>query len=278
MEHVEVAITIEPYSSGLAEILMAHLAEHGFDSFSEESNKLLAYISRELFEPERVNECISNLKANTHHIAYSCNILKPRNWNEVWESNFGPMAIENFCRVRAPFHPSEAGYKMELVIEPKMAFGTGHHQTTWLMTRQLFSMDIEGKSVLDMGCGTGILAIVAEKLGARTVTAIDNDEWAYANTIENAQKNGCERINTLLGDSGLLKGSSFDIILANINLNILLADMGAYVKSLNTGGFVLFSGIFTADVEKLRIAAEKEGLRLTATRSRDDWAMAVFKL
>lgn len=276
MDYVEVQFSIQPYSSDVAEILIANLAQIQFESFVEENDFLMAYVPKLNFNHESIKECIAFISDKSINVSFSYKIIPQKNWNEVWESNFNPITIENLCRIRAPFHPVEEGYNLELVIEPKMAFGTGHHQTTWLMARELFSMDLKGKTVLDMGCGTGILAIIAEKLGAQMVVAIDNDEWAYTNTLENAEKNGCNRIHAKLGNAKLLDSPIFNVILANINLNILIADMRAYYHALLSGGLILFSGILIDDIDKLRTAAEKEGLQFISSKFRDNWAMVIF--
>ncbi len=276
MDYVEVQFSIQPYSSDVAEILIANLAQTQFESFVEENDFLMAYVPKLNFNPESIKECIASLSDQSITISFSYKIIPQKNWNEVWESNFSPIIIENLCRIRAPFHPVEYGCNLELVIEPKMAFGTGHHQTTRLMARELFSINLKDKSVLDMGCGTGILAIIAEKLGAQMVVAIDNDEWAYTNTLENAEKNGCHRIQVQLGDANRIGSPLFNVILANINLNILIADMKAYYKSMLSGGLILFSGILVDDVYTLRTTAEKEGFQFISSKFCDNWAMVIF--
>lgn len=275
MDYIEVSFTINPISTIVADVLAAHLAEIGFDSFVESENGMLAYIAKPNFMFEQLKTVVETVSEYGSTITFSQSEIADRNWNKEWESNFNPISIENLCYIRAPFHTQQAGYSMELVIEPKMAFGTGHHQTTWLMARELFEINITGKTVLDMGCGTGILAIIAEKLGAASLLAIDNDEWAYQNAIENAETNNCSHINVELGDAKLLKGKKFDVILANINLNILLADMEIYSKSLIQGGTILFSGILTTDIETLKNKIEQTGLIYTKHKTRNDWAMVV---
>lgn len=276
MNYTEVNFTITPYSQQDAEILTALLADLGFDSFSDAPEGVLAYIPANLFPQVDLNSFLNNLPIQSK-ITFSFITIEDQNWNKQWESNFQPITVEQFCRVRAPFHQTEEGYKLEIIIEPKMAFGTGHHQTTWLMIRELFNIDLQNKNVLDMGCGTGILAIVAEKLGAKKITAIDNDIWAFENAQENVIKNDCTRIKVLHGDATLLGNENYDVILANINLNILINDMRVYINSLNKGGLLVMSGILTNDITVLSEAAEKIGFKVLAKRNRNDWMLLSTK-
>lgn len=276
MNYTEVNFTITPYSQQDAEILTALLADLGFDSFSDAPEGVLAYIPANLFPQVDLNSFLNDLPIQSK-ITFSFITIEDQNWNKQWESNFQPITVEQFCRVRAPFHQTEEGYKLEIIIEPKMAFGTGHHQTTWLMIRELFNIDLQNKNVLDMGCGTGILAIVAEKLGAKKITAIDNDIWAFENAQENVIKNDCTRIKVLHGDATLLGNENYDVILANINLNILINDMWVYINSLNKGGLLVMSGILTNDITVLSEAAEKIGFKVLAKRNRNDWMLLSTK-
>ncbi|MDX9845736.1 MAG: 50S ribosomal protein L11 methyltransferase [Tenuifilaceae bacterium] len=274
MNYTEVNIEIKPYSQQNTEILTALLAELGFDSFTDSDSGLIAYIPTSQFNENELTLLLNNLPFDVE-VNYVVAHIADQNWNTKWESNFDPITVENFCRVRAPFHKPEPGYSLEIVIEPKMAFGTGHHQTTWLMIREMFSIDLMGKTILDMGCGTGILAIVAEKLGASRVTAIDNDSWAYENSMENVSANRCSRINVVLGDASSLKDENYDVILANINLNILLNDLPTYRKHMNTKGYLLMSGILTSDIQTISEAAKENGLSVLATKSKNDWAFVL---
>lgn len=274
MNYSEVNIEIKPYSQQNAEILTALLAELGFDSFIDTPIGLLSYIPTLQFDEKELKSLLSSLPLDVE-VNYAVAHIADQNWNTKWESNFEPITVENFCRVRAPFHQPEPGYSLEIVIEPKMAFGTGHHQTTWLMIREMFNIDLMGKTILDMGCGTGILAIVAEKLGASRVTAIDNDSWAYENSIENVSANRCSRIKIVLGDASSLKDENYDVILANINLNILLNDLPTYRKHMNTKGYLLMSGILTSDIQTISEAAKENGLYVLATKSKNDWAFVL---
>lgn len=272
MKYTEVAIQLTPYSPQAAEIITALLAELGFDSFTDISEGLTAYIPTHLYDDADLKGFFNDLALDVKAV-YTVQHIDDQNWNKQWESNFEPITVENLCRIRAPFHKPHEGFELEIIIEPKMAFGTGHHQTTWLMTREIFSLDIEGKSVLDMGCGTGILAIVAEKLGAANVKAIDNDSWAYENAKENVAANNCFKIDVVLGDAAAIGNLKFDVILANINLNILLNDMAQYVQSLTPNGELIMSGILTSDITTIEQAAKQHGLTIIHSKTKNDWAL-----
>ncbi|QKG80412.1 50S ribosomal protein L11 methyltransferase [Tenuifilum thalassicum] len=277
MSYTEFRITVEPYSSDTVDIIIAQLSELGFESFMEAEPELLAYI-----QTNRLKDLPSNFFAliilpNDAQIEVKRQEILDKNWNEVWESNFEPIIVDNRCLVRASFHHDTPNVDYEIVIDPKMAFGTGHHQTTSLMISALLNSQVDGLSVLDMGCGTGVLAILAEMRGAKSVVAIDNDEWAYRNTLENIKLNGCERIKAFLGDANLLKEYKFDIILANINLNILIADLSKYANSLKDYGKIFMSGILKDDVDTLEMEASKNGLSPIDVQFKDGWAMVSFK-
>lgn len=248
MNYIELKVSSE--NSGRVEILMAELAELGFESFVEIPGGLLAYVSEKAFPKEAVDILMHRDKDScTFHIQ----TIAERNWNEEWEKNFEPVTIGSLCHIRAPFHPASS-CKYEIIIEPKMSFGTGHHETTAMMIDLMEGLEISGKRVLDMGCGTGVLAILAAKMGAAQVVAIDNDEWAYQNTLENLSINQVAGVEAIQGDAGSLetyKDQPFDIILANINRNILLRDLEAYAAVLKEGGRILFSGFLKEDRTKL---------------------------
>jgi ribosomal protein L11 methyltransferase len=255
-------------------LLIAGLLELGFDSFGEEENTLLAYIPADNFQDEMLKglpflQNHSEVKAHVHP-------MEDKNWNKEWESNYRPVTIAGKCHVRAPFHPPMAEVDYEIIIEPKMAFGTAHHETTQLMASWLMELDINGKEVLDMGCGTGILAILANKMGAANVTGIDNDEWAWRNGLENFRINRVDNGNVYLGDASLIKTGSFDMILANINRNVLLQDMKAYIDGLRENGLLLLSGFYEKDIDAIAAAASENGLLLTASHCLNDWAVVLF--
>jgi len=277
MSYTELKVKIKPYTAETAEILIAQLAELGFESFMENEFELLAYIKTNALKTLPVDFIGLVELPDGVSINYELNSIADKNWNEVWESNFEPIIVDNRCLVKASFHTDTPKTDYEILIDPKMSFGTGHHQTTHMMIEALLNHQVEGLTVLDMGCGTGVLAILAEMRGAQNVVAIDNDEWAYRNTLENIDNNSCKRITAHLGDAGLLKGMSFDLILANINLNILLTDLAAYASCLKPGGTIFMSGILRDDVETLRDAAQKLGLLFSEANYRDNWAMVAFR-
>lgn len=231
--YIEYDFVITPLGEA-CEILVAELAEFGFESFVDSENGILAYVQEKDWYPEILND-IYILKNPEFKISYTQKLIKQVNWNEQWEKNFNPITVNEQITVRAPFH-EKTNTPFDIVIEPKMSFGTGHHETTHMMLEFLLNTQLLGKKVLDMGCGTGVLAIMAAKKGATDVTAIDIDTWCYENAQENIQRNETEFIKVLLGDATLLNDQNFDVIIANINRNILLEDIPIYVESLSEGG------------------------------------------
>lgn len=276
MRYTEICISLNPFNEQLVEILIAKLAEIGYDSFSETNEGFLGYIPEKVFDLNRTELLVKEFLLGNYKYKLTHQIFEDKNWNELWESNFEPITVENFCRIRAPFHPTGSDCELEIVIEPKMSFGTGHHQTTWLMVRELFDIEVQGKAVLDMGCGTGILAIIAEKLGAAKILAIDIDEWATKNSFENTHANACKNIVVEQGDVTTIVGKKFDVILANINLNVLLKDLSQYYKSISSNGLLLVSGILKSDIDTITETATKAGFEKVKTNLRNDWVMIKF--
>jgi ribosomal protein L11 methyltransferase len=272
LHHLEYTFTLSPRDP-FADILTAELAEAGFEMFVETPDGIKAYLRSEL-NRENILEGIFILKDPSLHHSLKIEQIEKRNWNEEWEKNFPVVEIGEELLIRAPFHePGRNKYCYEIVIEPKMSFGTGHHDTTYLMAQQLLGLNVQGKRVLDMGCGTGILGILAAKKGASSVTAIDIEEWAFENAKENAERNAIFNISVEKGDVKLLASRSFQLILANINKNVLLNDLGRYSESLEARGELLLSGFFESDSGELAIAAKAQGLICREQKARNGWAM-----
>ncbi len=274
LRYIEYNFTIEPRDPA-AEILIAELGLFGFESFVETETGLLAYIPSEEHSEDVINE-IQILKSDEFIVEYSVKTIEQTNWNEEWEKNFTPINVDNKVYVRAPFHDAST-MDYEIIIEPKMSFGTGHHETTHMMIQHLLDLDLTNKSVLDMGCGTGILAIFAAMKNARPVDAIDIDEWCVENTNENIEKNNCEFISVFLGDAHLLKNQKYDIIIANINRNILLQDLPAYKRCLNNNGILLLSGFYTEDEPLLQSKAKELEFEFLKKLERNNWLSLQFR-
>jgi ribosomal protein L11 methyltransferase len=260
--------TIEPKELG-SEILIAELGEKAFESFTETETGIDAFVQKELWD-ETILDGIFILQSEEFKINYTFEEIEQINWNEEWEKNFEPIEVDGKCHVRAPFHPKTEA-EFDIVIEPKMSFGTGHHETTHMMIQHLLEMDVNGLKTLDMGCGTAILAILAEMKGAQPIDAIDIDNWCYLNSIENAERNNCKHINVYEGDAALLQGKKYDLIIANINRNILLNDMQSYVDCLNAGGTILFSGFYEEDIPFIDNSCAEKGLTYIKKFQRNNW-------
>ena len=250
------------------EILMAELIEIGFDSFTEEYDGILGYIQKDLFNEEELKN-IYLLQNEEIEISYTYEEMPNINWNEEWEKNFSPINVENKVLIRAEFHDADPNMH-EIVIQPKMSFGTGHHPTTHLMIQQMLDMDIENKKVLDMGCGTSVLAIFGKQKGAGRTVAIDIDEWSVENSKENAARNNVE-LEIELGTADNLGKEKFEIILANINRNILISDIPTYVSVLEDGGKLLLSGLCFFDVDDILEVCTEQNLTLEKKIQREEW-------
>jgi ribosomal protein L11 methyltransferase len=267
---------MEPAVQWVADVLMAGLAEVGFDTFVETDGGFEAFIPENLYDMESLESLITEVSGETA-IRFTEETIAARNWNEEWEKNyFRPLVISNQVVVRAPFHSDYPKCRYEIVIEPKMAFGTGNHETTSLMMEVILELELTGKRLLDMGCGTGILGILASMTGAGHVTAIDIDEWSYNATVENSSLNNILNITAKMGDSGLLGSETFDVVLANIQKNVILNDLPVYSKVLQPGGKMLLSGFYRNDLPDIRMVAEVNSLLFKEFRERNSWIVAIF--
>lgn len=266
---------VEPQIPGV-EILIAELGYVGFESFVETPKGVTAYIQKNEFLSTMLED-IQILKNDSFSIRYKFEDIEQVNWNAKWEENFHPILVDNRCAVRAPFH-SKSSAQYDIIIEPKMSFGTGHHETTHMMIQFILDSDIQNKTVLDMGCGTGVLAILAEMKEASNIEAIDIDEWCYLNSIENIERNSCHNIKVLKGDASILKAKKFDIIFANINRNILIKDIPIYASCLNPNGFLFLSGFYKNDIPMIQDVCADYSLNLEAQISKNDWVALKFKI
>ncbi|MEZ4802253.1 MAG: 50S ribosomal protein L11 methyltransferase [Gelidibacter sp.] len=264
---------VEPLQPAV-EILIAELGYAGFESFVETEDGVNAYIQKEEWN-ENILADIQILNSHEFEITYTFEEIEQTNWNEEWEKNFNPIIVDNVCSVRAPFHP-EPNTEFDIVIEPKMSFGTGHHETTHMMIQYILKNDFKNKSVLDMGCGTGVLAILAEMKGAKPIDAIDYDNWCYLNSLENVERNNCKHITVLEGDASLLKEQKYDSIIANINRNILLNDLATYVKCINPNGTLFLSGFYNDDVQIIEEECNKHNLKLVESLEKNNWVALKF--
>jgi len=257
-----------------SEILIAELGNVGFESFTENEEGVIAYIQKKDWRKHILDE-VQLLQSEEIEISYEIEEIEQVNWNSEWEKNFEPIQVDDLVSIRAPFHPDplsmNIGIKYDIVIEPKMSFGTGHHETTHLMIQHLIDLDLKNKTILDMGCGTGILAIFAEMKGAGKLDAIDNDPWCYENSLENIQRNNCKQISVFEGDASLLNNKKYDIIIANINRNILLQDLSVYSKCLNKKGVLLLSGFYSEDIPVIDKEAVRNKLKITKKLERNNW-------
>lgn len=265
-----IEISVDLADEDRRSVLIAGLADMGYEGFEETDQGVKAYISDNAFDETELNNLFSKSS-----LTYSKSVIKAQNWNALWESNFEPVQVEDFVGIRAAFHDPMPGVKHEIVITPKMSFGTGHHATTWLVMQQMRELDFTGKSVFDFGTGTGVLAILAEKLGASAVLAVDNDDWCIENASENILVNGCELIEIQKIDE-VQAGQRFDIVIANINRNILLGNMTAMSAALAPGGVLLLSGLLQEDEADIAEAAEGANLALLKTVQKNGWIAMRF--
>ena len=269
--YIEYTFTAEPLQPTV-DILIAELGEAGFESFVETSEGTLAYIKKEDWKNDILKD-VSILKHPNFKVKHSFVEIAQENWNATWEQNFNPIQVGDLCVVRAPFH-EKPNVKFDIVIEPKMSFGTGHHETTHMMLQHILEYDFEGKSVLDMGSGTGVLAILTAMKKANKIDAIDIDNWCYVNAKENVQRNNCEHINVYEGDASLLKNKKYDVILANINRNILISDIPIYAKCLTKKGTLFLSGFYKEDISMISEKCTEVGLIFEKNLEKNNWVAA----
>ncbi|CAA0192502.1 50S ribosomal protein L11 methyltransferase [Tenacibaculum maritimum] len=266
--YIEYSFIVSPKEPA-TEILIAELGAAGFESFVENETGVVAYIQKDFWNKEILND-IFILNAGEFSIKYTQQEIAQTNWNAEWEKNFPPIQVDAKVSIRAPFHENP-NLPYDIVIEPKMSFGTGHHETTHMMVQHLLEMDVAGMKTLDMGCGTGILAIFAEMRGANPIDAIDIDNWCYENSLENIKRNNSKHIAVFEGDSALLNNKKYDLIIANINRNILLKDMEIYTNCIHKEGVLLLSGFYKEDIPVINEEVIKYGLKLDKTLERNNW-------
>ena len=275
MDYYEISFTCNSSLDAtiISDILAAELGEIGFESFTQNPEGLVAYIPAVSYQTEKIDQCLALFPLENVRFHYISNLIKAKDWNEVWEKNyFQPVRIGSECLLRAPFHPEESGYDFEIIINPKMAFGTGNHETTSLMLRAILDLELDGKEVLDMGCGTAALAILAAKKRAGRVVAIDIDEWAYNNALENCQLNNTAHIQVISGGAEQIAPSGmFDYIFANINRNILLNDIPAYCRALKPEGEIYMSGFYKEDIPVMETRCRQNGLALLSFTEQNNW-------
>ena len=264
-----------PENEILKDMFMELLGSIGFDSFMDTDEGFEAYCQEPALDENELND-IMQMEQFANVKLLKKELIPDQDWNATWEASYEPVIINEFCRIRAPFHKVEGSYKYDLIIEPKMSFGTAHHETTSQIIELMLQSDFSGLNLLDMGSGTGVLAILAKKLGSATTVAIDNDEWAYRNALDNIRLNDENDIIVELGDANSLNDRQFDIILANINRNILLRDMKEYVKCLVDGGKIFFSGFYEEDLVLISKEAERLGLKYSNHVTKNNWTAAVF--
>lgn len=280
MKYIEVSFTVSPISETANDIIAAFAMELGFESFVESSNGTVGYIPAHLFDEQTLKDTLASFPMTDTTIAFTACEMEDKDWNEEWEKNFfEPIVVDSRCVIHSTFHKDYSKADFDIIINPQMAFGTGHHQTTRLIIGYLLDADLKGKSVLDMGCGTSILAILASMRGASELIAIDIDEWCVNNSIDNLVLNHIDNVKVFQGDaSSLTAVGPFDVVIANINRNILLADMQYYVSRMHMGGEIYFSGFYESDLPMIKAEAERLGLRYISHRVEKEWTAARFAL
>jgi ribosomal protein L11 methyltransferase len=280
MQYLEVTFTVNPVSETANDIIAALAAELGFESFVESEQGTIGYVPINQYDEQALNEALADFPMPDTKVTFTTCEMEDKNWNEEWEKHFfEPIVVDSRCVIHSTFHKDYPKADFDIIINPQMAFGTGHHQTTRLIISYLLDIELNEKTVLDMGCGTSILAILASMRGAKALTAIDIDEWCVNNSIDNLALNNISNIKVFQGDaSSLASEGPFDVIIANINRNILLADMQYYVARMNQGGEIYFSGFYESDLPMIQAEAERLGLRYISHRVEKDWTAAQFVL
>ncbi|MDP4202316.1 MAG: 50S ribosomal protein L11 methyltransferase [Bacteroidota bacterium] len=277
MDYIELTLSLNNSRGFENDIISATLAEIGYESFVYTNDGMKAYCAASLFDEKDLKNWKETLPCDIE-VEFTFELIKDKNWNEEWEKHyFSPIVIGDDCVIHSSFHTDVPKAKYDILIDPKMSFGTGHHETTSLIIGELIKMDVTGKSLLDMGCGTGVLAILAAMKGAQPITAIDIDEWAYDNTVENIRLNGYPDIEVAKGGAELLAGRRFDIVLANINRNILLNDMKHYAACLSSGGQLLMSGFYKTDMPAIEAEATENGLTFIKFEEKNNWVTTVYE-
>lgn len=278
MKYLEFAFHTTPCTEVVNDVLSAVLGEVGFESFVEQADGIAAYIQKDLYSENALKEALANFPLPDTQVEYTYQEVEDKDWNEEWEKNFfQPIIISDRCVIHSTFHHDIPQAEYDIVINPQKAFGTGHHETTSLIIGELLDNNLQGKSLLDMGCGTSILAILARMRGAVPCTAIDIDEWCVRNSLENIELNGVDRISVFQGDASALKGKGpFDVIIANINRNILLNDMKQYVSCMHPGSELYMSGFYVDDIPVIQAEAERNGLHFVHHKEKNRWAAVKF--
>jgi len=276
MNYIKAIFVISPWKEFCADLLIAELADVGFESFETESNVVNAYIQEKDFNSAKVDELPIIKDKPYATIKYSTELIPRRNWNEKWESEFQPVIINEDCIVRAPFHNPEKKYLYDIIIQPKMSFGTGHHETTAVIADEILQNNLNNKTVADCGCGTGILSVIASLKGASSVFAFDIDDWAEENARENFILNNVKNITVKQGGFELIFGQKFDILIANINRNILLENMSHMADSLNKNGILIMSGIYLDDLPQIKSCAEDFYLKYVSYKEKRNWISCTF--
>jgi len=277
MQYIKAIFKFEGIEDYQQDLLISDLADLGFDTFEDSENGFTAFVIKDNFSEEDLKKLLGNYTED-FQTNYALEDVADENWNAEWEKNFSPLIIDDVCYVRATFHEPQPSYPYEIVIDPKMAFGTGHHQTTTMVMQYILAADIKDKEILDMGCGTGILAILAAKLGAKSLVAIDYDDICYESTIENAALNNVSNLSALCGSKEVIPNEQYDIILANINRNILLDQISRYAEALKPEGKIFFSGFYLdPDLGMITAECAKYGIKYVSHKQNDDWVAAQFE-